>query len=90
MNILKFALKVILILIGGAMLLGGGICVATNAAFIIPSLFHKEVTLYLMLMAVSAAVAAAGWGLLKLSGVMKPPRPVQNAEPAKMNDSDAG
>lgn len=90
MNVLKIALKVILILIGGAMLLGGGICVATNAAFIIPSLFHTEVTLYLMLMAISGAVAAAGWGLLKLSGVMKPPRPVQTTESEKTKDSIAG
>lgn len=68
MDLLKMFLKIMLIFIGGAMLLGGGICVVTNIAFMVPNLPHGEVQLFLVLGGISAAVAAVGWVLIKLSG----------------------
>jgi hypothetical protein len=61
---LKLAAKIILILIGGVMLFGGGICVATNIMFAAPRLFHADIFTYLILMGISALVAWLGYKLI--------------------------
>lgn len=61
-------MKIFLILVGGAMLFGGGICVATNAILAISGLFSQGV---LVLMGISALVAWGGWGLIRLSDSFK-------------------
>ena len=60
---LKRAMKIVLLLTGSVMLLGGGFCVATNLFFAIPSMFQQAIMLYLVLMSISALIAWLGWKL---------------------------
>lgn len=84
----KMAMKIFLLLTGSVMLLGGGICVATNVFFAIPNLFRQDVWLYLMLMGISGLIAWAGWGVIKLSGITQPLKSRSEAELTKDSDGN--
>ncbi len=71
MAILNTVVRIILIFVGSVLLLGGGICVATNSMFIVSSGFRGDVLVFLVLMAISAAVGAAGFGILVAAGVIR-------------------
>lgn len=49
------------------MLLGGGICVATNIMFAAPTLFQPDTYIYLTLMSISALAAWFGWVIIKFA-----------------------
>jgi hypothetical protein len=58
------------------MLLGGGICVATDMYLAIRGLLFKQQDYFmyvalLIALIVSALIATAGWGVVKLSGIMQ-------------------
>jgi hypothetical protein len=63
-------LKVILIGLGGIMLLGGGICTATNAMFLVSALRGpgegEGTVLFVVLGGISLAAAALGFSLVKM------------------------
>ena len=63
MRILKIFLKIILIITGSMLLLGGGFCMLTNVYFISP--------LTIFLVPVMALIAWLGWLLLKWAGVWR-------------------
>lgn len=69
MKSLTIVLKIILILIGGLMVVGGGFCAATNVMFAIPNLRSPDLSLFATLFGISAGVAVVGWLLLELAGV---------------------
>lgn len=63
MNVFKKILKVLLILLGAQMILGGGICAVIDAGFLLSG-GDAMAALFLV---ISLAVALAGWGLYKFS-----------------------
>jgi hypothetical protein len=62
-NVFKKIMKVFLILLGGQMVLGGGICAVVDAGF----LLSGGGTMAALFLVISLAVALAGWGLYKFS-----------------------
>ena len=59
--LLKGALKILLVMVGGAMLFGGGICVAADTVFLVTS---GNLFIFIWL-GVAALVALVGWGCIK-------------------------
>ena len=88
-KIFKMAMKVFLLLTGSAMLFGGGICVATNIFLALPNLFNQGVWLYLILMSISGLIAWAGWGAIKMSGIGRPIKTIEEEKSKVGEDSDA-
>ena len=68
-QVFKTLTKILLMFFGATMLLGGGVCVATNVVFTVSSLFPPDpvIGLSLLLMGVSGVFAWTGWTLLKYS-----------------------
>lgn len=73
--ILKKALKAVLVLIGGLLVLGGGVCAATNLLVTIAQ--PSAITLTGILLAVCVVAVVAGWAILKATGVVKSGKPQQ-------------
>jgi hypothetical protein len=68
---LKMIFKVFLLLTGGVMLLGGGICAAMDTYFAVTNGFRADSGFILMFAVVSALIAWAGWWVIQLSGILK-------------------
>lgn len=66
---MKMVFKIILIVLGGVMLLGGGVCTATNALFLFNAIGERGgaggAALFVVLGGISVAVAALGIFLIK-------------------------
>lgn len=69
-TILKKILKAALVLIGGALIVGGGICTSTNIVFTVidPSMYRFTGILLL----ICAVAILAGWYILKALGALGP------------------
>lgn len=66
--LLKGAFKILLLMIGAAMLFGGGICVVADAFF----LFSSQAGSVAIWLGASALVALIGWGLIALAQSIRP------------------
>lgn len=58
--------RTMLLVLGSLMLFGGGMCVVTNLVFAFGNL--NDLTFAFTLLSISAGVAWAGWGIVKLTG----------------------
>jgi len=87
---MKTFFKVLAVLLGGAMLLGGGICVATDMMIIVTSGIRnfQGISFLLGMMAISAVVAWVGWVLIKSARTDEPAQTIPNAPPAAAENSD--
>ncbi len=72
---LKKVLKAVLIAIGWLLVLGGGVCTASNLYFTLVDTSLIAVTSGLLLVCVVAVLA--GWAILKATGVVKSGKPQQ-------------
>lgn len=82
-------IKIFLILIGSVMLLGGGICAATNTILGLQNLSLKgDSSLFLLLFVISVMSALMGCGLIWLSGITKPSKFGKNTESSPAKDLD--
>jgi hypothetical protein len=61
-----------MLMTGGLMLMGGGICAASNALFMVGN--ARAFPMLAMLFLVSCLVAWAGWWVIKISGTAQPKR----------------
>lgn len=68
-SVLGTVLKAVLILIGGVLVLGGGMCVVSNVYFTLiqPSL----ILLTGLLLAICGTAIWGGWAILKATGVVQ-------------------
>jgi TRAP-type C4-dicarboxylate transport system permease small subunit len=90
-QILRTLTKALLIFFGALMLLGGGVCVASNAYFTVASLLHPGVAIlwFLVLMGISGGFALTGWKLLQLSGVTRQSKSEQKVTAEISNKPDS-
>ena len=65
MRPLKVFVKIVLMVVGALMMLGGGFCAMTNVVFMLPNLSSGDISLFGVLFGISIAVLAAGALLLK-------------------------
>jgi len=87
---MKEVVKIITVLLGLTMLLGGGICVATDTVWIfnLGGRNFQGILFMLGMLAVSAAVTWTGWVLLKSVKEAKLEKSISKAAPPKTEDID--